>query len=102
MLRKHGVKFKIVSPDAATRERLDGKPSPPQKLGMRCQLVMLAGIPEGMRTVLFLSVYHASGENLALRLLIAQRGARNRAGQTALALGRSLKNVMNKDRRKSQ
>ena len=51
VLQKHGVKFKIVSPDAATRERLDGKPSPPQKLGMRCQLVMLAGIPEGMRTV---------------------------------------------------
>ena len=72
VLRKHGVKFKIVSPDAATRERLDGKPSPPQKLGMRCQLVMLAGIPEGMRTVLFLSVYHASGENLALRLLMAE------------------------------
>ena len=48
------------------------KPSPPQKLGMRCQLVMLAGIPEGMRTVLFLSVYHASGENLALRLLMAE------------------------------
>ncbi len=39
---------------------------------MRCQLVMLAGIPEGMRTVLFLSVYHASGENLALRLLMAE------------------------------
>ena len=55
---------------------------------MRCQLVMLAGIPEGMRTVLFLSVYHASGENLALRLLIAQRGARNRAGQTALDIAR--------------